>query len=194
MSGKLFYGELVHLTEEEPETMVKNFTKWIQDTEMARMLSNDPPRLWSEKKVKEWFEKDIEKPREDEVFFGIRSLESDKLIGFIALDGISWQHGDASVAIAIGDRRYWSKGYGTDAMRILQRYAFQSLGLQRLTLVVYDYNPRAQRSYEKSGFVVEGRTREAMEREGRRWDWIYMGILREEWEALNTASSSPSPP
>ena len=48
-------------------------------------------------------------------------------------------------------------------------------------LNVFEYNPRAIRSYEKCGFVLEGRRRQALNRDGRRWDLIHMGILREEW-------------
>jgi RimJ/RimL family protein N-acetyltransferase len=71
-------------------------------------------------------------------------------------------------------------------MRVMLRYAFRELNLHRVTLTVFEYNPRAIRSYEKAGFVVEGRLRNWLNREGRRWDMIHMGILREEWETLNT--------
>ncbi|MFM8321349.1 MAG: GNAT family N-acetyltransferase [Chloroflexota bacterium] len=69
-------------------------------------------------------------------------------------------------------------------MRVLLRYAFQELPLNRVTLNVFEYNPRAVRSYEKAGFRVEGRVRGGLNRDGKRYDMIYMGILRAEWEAL----------
>jgi len=53
-----------------------------------------------------------------------------------------------------------------------------------VSLDVFEYNPRAIRSYEKAGFVVEGRQRQVLNRDGRRWDDVYMGILRQEWERL----------
>jgi len=56
------------------------------------------------------------------------------------------------------------------------------LNLHRVSLDVFEYNPRAIRSYEKVGFKHEGRVRQALNRDGRRWDILYMGILREEWE------------
>jgi RimJ/RimL family protein N-acetyltransferase len=67
-------------------------------------------------------------------------------------------------------------------MRLVVGFAFRELNLRRVTLVVFDYNPRAIRSYEKSGFKVEGRLREAMNRDGQRYDMVYMGILKEEWQ------------
>ena len=68
-------------------------------------------------------------------------------------------------------------------MRIILRYAFDELNLKRVTLNVFDYNPRAIRSYEKAGFKLEGRQREALHKDGQRYDILYMGILRDEWDA-----------
>ena len=64
------------------------------------------------------------------------------------------------------------------------RYAFLELGLERVSLGLHEYNPRALRSYEKAGFTLEGRTRKDILREGRRTDTLWMGILREEWLLL----------
>ncbi|MCK4899416.1 MAG: GNAT family N-acetyltransferase, partial [Anaerolineales bacterium] len=75
----------------------------------------------------------------------------------------------------------WGKGFGTDAVSVILRYAFHELNLHRVSLGVFEYNRRARRSYEKVGFSVEGRIRGDMLRQGRRWDVFIMGILREEW-------------
>jgi RimJ/RimL family protein N-acetyltransferase len=181
MSNNLLQGELVHLTAENPDVMAANFSRWNQDTEWERLLDTQPPMLLSEKKWKEWLDKDLEKPASDNLFFAIRTLDGDALIGFIGLFDLYLQHGDTLVAIALGEREYWGKGYGTDAMRVMLRYSFNELSLRRVGLLVFDYNPRAIRSYEKAGFIHEGRVRGAMLRDGRRWDFLYMGILREEW-------------
>ena len=127
-------------------------------------------------------EKDlVEEQKNDEIFFLISTLHEDRKIGLIGLNGIRWVHGDAWVGIGLGERDYWGKGYGTDAMLVLQRYAFEELNLHRLSLTVFDYNQRAVRSYEKAGFIVEGRARQYLNREGQRYDMVFMGILREEW-------------
>jgi RimJ/RimL family protein N-acetyltransferase len=179
----LLRGELVRLTAENPEVMASNFFHWYQDTGWVRFLDTDPSRLTSEKKWKELLDKDLDKESKDEIFFAIRTPESDKLIGFIGLFELFKHHGDTLVAIALGERDYWGKGYGTDAMRIMLRYAFYELNLRRVGLIVFEYNPRAIRSYEKVGFIPEGSVRRVMQRDGKRWDFKYMGILREEWLA-----------
>ncbi len=181
MSSDLLRGELVHLTVENPEVMAANFSRWYQDSEMIRLLDTDPPRLFSANKWKEWQEKYLEKSITNELFFAIRTLDTDRLIGFVGLFDLFMQHGDTLVAIALGEREYWGKGFGTDAMRIILRYAFNELNLRRAGLIVFDYNPRAIRSYEKAGFRHEGTVRKVILRDGKRYDFHYMGILREEW-------------
>jgi RimJ/RimL family protein N-acetyltransferase len=184
LQSELFKGDLVHLTAEEPKILSEAFAKWRRDAEYVRLLDNDPASLWSAQKTKEWLEKDYEKDPDDLKFFfwGMRTLDDERLIGFISLSGIQWNHGDAFVGIGIGERDCWGKGYGTDAMRIVLRYAFRELNLQRVSLGVFEYNPRAVSSYKKAGFSVEGIMREHLNRDGRRWDLYFMGILREEWE------------
>jgi RimJ/RimL family protein N-acetyltransferase len=97
----------------------------------------------------------------------------------------SWAHGEGWVGIGIGERAYWGNGYGTEAMCLLLRFAFAELNLQRVSLGVYAYNPRALRSYEKAGFRHEGVVRADCRRDGQRWDSVFMGILREEWRTIN---------
>jgi RimJ/RimL family protein N-acetyltransferase len=183
MSNDMLHGSLVKLTAENPEVMAKNFARWNQDTEWLRLLDTEPPRMPSEKKWKEWLEKSQDREAQSEPFFAIHLLEGETVIGFIGLFDLFQQHGDALVAIALGEREYWGRGYGTDAMRILLRYAFNELNLRRVGLIVFEYNPRAIRSYEKAGFILEGRIRQVILRDGKRWDFLYMGILREDWLA-----------
>jgi RimJ/RimL family protein N-acetyltransferase len=181
----LFRGRLIRLCAVDPDSLSKSFVNWTRDTEYWRLLAATPPYPWSQEGVKKFIEKDLLKDDPRNIFFTIRALEDDRLIGELGFDGISYTQGETFVGIGIGERDYWDKGYGTDAMNVLLRYGFTELNLQRVTLTVFEYNARAIRSYEKCGFRVEGRTRETLHREGRRWDVIFMGILQEEWQALN---------
>jgi len=186
---ELFLGELVRLTAEEPETIARAEIRWLRDSEFIR-LADSQWEIGSERMIKEWVEKQIEKgPQPERYPFRIRTLTDDRLIGFIGL-GVDLIHSDAWVGIGIGERDAWNKGYGTDAMKVCLRYAFLELGLKRVSLGVFAYNPRAQRSYEKVGFKLEGRTRQDMLREGKRTDTLWMGILREEWFALQNGEKS----
>ena len=185
VSVQLLQGDLVRLAAVNPENDSKLFAKWGRDAEYLRMLDTSPVRQWSERQYKKWFKEDLEKEKRDDFLFLIRTLENDEAIGFIELDGVHWSHGDSYVGIGIGERECWSTGYGTDAMKVVLRYAFEELNLHRVSLNVFEYNQRAIHSYEKVGFVVEGCERQFLRREGKRWDMIYMGILRADWEEKN---------
>jgi len=182
MNINLLQGELVRLVAANAEKDAELAVQWWRDSEYARQLDSDPALPKSVKRAKEDIQKWMENESPDNIEFMIRTLADDRLIGFVGLDGIRWTHGDTFVGIGIGDPEYRGNGYGTDAMRVILRYAFSELNLHRVSLDVFEYNPRAIRSYEKAGFAVEGRQRQALSRDGRRWDVIYMGILREEWE------------
>jgi RimJ/RimL family protein N-acetyltransferase len=180
----LFRGELVRITAEEPETYAKSEIHWHRDSEFVRLADSNPVQLSSEKKIKEWAEKRFEKGLQpDRYSFTVRTLAEDKLIGFFGL-GINLIHKEAWVGIGIGEREFWGKGYGTDMMKLCLQYVFTELCVERVSLGLHEYNPRALRSYEKCGFRLEGRTRKDIMREGRRTDTLWMGILREEWEAM----------
>ncbi len=180
MPVDLFRGDLVRLTAEEPGAIAQAYAGWNLNSELVRLLDNDPARLWSEKKLKE--REEVEKDPARWTEFMVRTLSDDRLIGFVGLFWLNLSQGEAFTGIGIGDESMWGKGYGTDAIRLALRYAFAELNLRRVSLTVFEYNPRAIRSYQKAGFVIEGRMRGLLLREGRRWDLIYMGILRQDWE------------
>jgi RimJ/RimL family protein N-acetyltransferase len=178
----LFTGVLVRLAALDPERDPATIAPWFSDSEYHRLLDSDPARPQTPKQVKADMEKRAE--RDDAFPFAIRALEGDKLIGFVSLWAGNRTNAEGWVGIGLGEREYWGKGYGTEAMRLILRYAFHELNLERVSLEAFADNARAIRSYEKAGFRHEGLQREAMRRDGRRQDVVSMGIRREEWEAL----------
>lgn len=185
MAGNLFTGQLVRLTALNHETDSELFAQWDRDSEYFRQLNSHARPLATAQQIKAYIEKEVTEPS-GEIQFSIRTLAGDKPIGFVAIDPPDWPHGEAFIAIGIGDQAYRGNGYGTDALRVLLRYAFTELNLQRVSLDVFEYNERAFKAYLKVGFVEEGRMRSMLRRGGRRWDFIYMGILRDEWPAKNS--------
>jgi RimJ/RimL family protein N-acetyltransferase len=179
-------GKLVRLTAQEPQEEAEAIAGWNADTAWWRLLASEPCNLFSGKKIAEWIQKSQEKDPPSSYSFCIRTLDDNRLIGFIGLDGDIFPHGEAFVGIGIGEREFWSKGYGTDAINVILRFGFEELNLRRVALDTFEYNPRAIRSYEKAGFVHEGRVRGYLYREGQRWDLIFMGLLRQEWLARET--------
>ena len=107
MSANLFEGQLVRLSSETPQVMGEAFARWNQNSEYFRLLDSDPAHLWSANKFKEFLEKDLDSVMPGNLLFSIRTLENDKLIGFVAFDGINWTDRDGYVAIGIGEPDFW---------------------------------------------------------------------------------------
>ena len=179
----IYRGTLGRLSDDSPELLAIAFARWDRDTEQHRLADSDPAQLWSEKKIKEFQEKRAE-TNSKSFRFSIHTLDEDKLIGGVGLWISSWTHAETWLGISIGERDYWGRGYGTDAMRLAVQYAFLELGLRRVSLGLHAYNERALKSYQKVGFKLEGRMRGEGLRDGVRYDSLWMGILREEWLAL----------
>jgi RimJ/RimL family protein N-acetyltransferase len=155
--------------------------RWEYDNEYLRLMDSSPARPRTEDEIARWIE-GVSRSN-TEFTFGIRLLDSDDLIGWAQLDGISWTHGTSALGIGVGNRSFWDRGYGTEAMELLLNFAFDELNLHRVFLTVFSYNPRAIRLYEKLGFQREGVYREHLQRDGQRFDMLHYGILRHEWAA-----------
>jgi len=185
LTSDLLRGKNVRLTAQDMEQAAAQYFQWSQDAEYMRLVDGDPPVPLSLKATKDVNERDWPEDDPNNIMFLIRANEDDRIIGFANLDYISWSQGDSYMGIGLGDRTCWGRGYGSEAMNILLRYAFTELNLHRLTLTVFEFNERAVRMYQRCGFKIEGIVREVLYRDGRRWDLISMGLLRDEWMELN---------
>jgi RimJ/RimL family protein N-acetyltransferase len=120
---------------------------------------------------------------DENVQFVICRLGNDESIGGVGLREIDRLNGSAEVSIFISKSAEWSKGLGTDAMRVMLDFAFGELRLQRIWLRVFDYNERAVRSYEKAGFVKEVLLRRDRFHRANYHDTHLMAIVRADWVA-----------
>lgn len=95
---------------------------------------------------------------------------------------IEWSNGNGFLRLGIGAAEDRGKGYGTQALRMLLRFAFAELNLFRVTAIVPEYNEAATALLKKSGFTQEVCRRKSLERDGRRWDLYVFGLLSDEWQ------------
>lgn len=180
LTSNFFCGTLVKLSavrEEDTDVMVH----WGEDSDYLRNVDTEIARPIS----REQFASEGAAAGPNEVYFRLRTIKDDKLIGFSAIHGIEWNNRVGLLAMGIGEVQNRNKGYGSDALRLTLRYAFHELNLHRVGLDVIEYNANAIRTYEKAGFRLEGRKRSAVLRDGKSYDLLIMGILYSEWQALN---------
>ena len=178
-SPERLIGERVLLRRHVPSNLAA-FQRWYTDPDVARLTRyQDGP--WRPEDVERFFAARVIGP--DSFTMAIHISETDQLIGSCAFTQLDGDNGSALYHITLGERDTWGRGYGTEATELMLQHAFTRLGLHRIALSVFEFNERAIRSYEKSGFIIEGRAREAIWRDGRFWDEIAMSVLEPEWSA-----------
>lgn len=173
----MIYGEKTRLRRIERKD-IPTFVRWFNDPEVRDFLTMYRPISTAEEE--KWFEGHLEDQSSE--LFAVETADGVH-IGNIGLHDINWQYRQVALGIVIGEKEYWGKGYGSDAIRTLLRFAFQEMNLRRVFLRVREDNARGIRAYEKCGFQQEGRMREAIYSNGRYYDELWMGILRHEFDA-----------
>ena len=147
---------------------------WQTDPELAH-LDASPVLVVPFVQYLTSYQHEIDYPTTTRQQFAIETRDG-KYIGYCSYYGIHESTGAAELGIMIGNRDYWNKGYGTDAVATLLNYIFQETKLNRVHLKTLATNYRAQQSFRKCGFTPYDR----VNRDG--YDFILMEIHRKEWE------------
>jgi RimJ/RimL family protein N-acetyltransferase len=180
---QLFEGKDIRFGPIDYEKDAEIESKWTHDSEFMRLWEINPVRPLSTAMIKKQYEK-LEKQVEEEkniYHFMIRAKADDRLIGKAMIQWIEWTNGNGFLRLGIGAAEDRRKGYGTQALRMLLRFAFAELNLYRITAAAPEYNEGAIALLQKFGFLQEVCRRKSLERDGRRWDLYVFGLLNEEW-------------
>ncbi len=178
---KFLEGKTIYLRPLDMDDL-ETFYVWFNNPDLRQYLMLPYP-------ITKAGEKDfLEKMMMDDnnVVLSIITKKDEKLIGNIGLHQINIPVNRVSkramLGIAIGDLEEASKGFGTEAIKLMIDYGFNSLNLHRIELTVFDFNKRAFKAYQKIGFKEEGTKREALYIKGKYHDLIMMAILKREWQ------------
>lgn len=175
----MIYGDRIRFRAIEREDLPR-FVNWLNDPEVRENLALYLPLSMSHEES--WFENMLKRPQEEQpMSIEIKQEGVWKPIGNCGYFNLDWRCRSGEVGIFIGEKQLWNQGYGTEAIRLLVRHGFETLNLNRISLEVFESNPRAVRCYEKAGFSAEGRKRQGMYKDGEYIDIILMSILRQEW-------------
>lgn len=182
----MIHGERIRFRGMERADLPR-FVEWVNDPAVRRGISSFLPISMAREEL--WFEDMLKLPIEEHPF-AMEILDREKwvLAGSIGLMHIDWRSRKAEIGIMIGEKRFWNKGYGTEAMRLIMQHGFETLNLHRLYLRVFSDNPGAIRAYEKAGFVHEARMRETHFADGKYIDDLMMSMLRLEWNSAKRTS------
>jgi len=185
MDTQLFQGKLICLAAPDPEFDAEIESKWTHNAEFARLMYAEPMRPLSPNIIKKKYAEANQATQNppNEFRFAIRTQADDRLIGLLRFIRIDWSNSGARFLLGIVDENDRGKGYGTEAMQLALNYAFREMNLYRLSANVLESNSRALAFLRKHGFVDEVRRRQAVYRDGKYWDWVMLGLLRDEWSA-----------
>ena len=155
------------------------YTEWLNDLDITSNLSMYHINIGIQA------EKEILERLSKEQNYSIIDIESNNLIGSCGLMDLDHLNQTAEIGIFIGNKSFWNKGYGTEAMKLLLDYGFKALNLHNIMLKVYSFNENAKRVYDKLGFNIIGKRRESLKRGNKVFDIIYMDIVYEEFYNKN---------
>ena len=172
---KKLVGDRIYLSPRNSED-VEKFTEWLNDFETTDYTGRSGilTTLDGERKY-------LEENSNPEATFVIVTLEDNKMIGTVSLEDINWINRTATLGIFIGDKEFRSKGYGTEAIRLILEYGFKYMNLYNIKLDLMEFNERALKCYEKCGFKEYGRRRKCKFVNGKYYDSISMVILADEF-------------
>jgi RimJ/RimL family protein N-acetyltransferase len=154
------------------------FRRWYADPEIARLARYQEAPMRADE-IERFFAARV--VGTDALAMAIHEASTDRLVGSCAFSQLDADNGSALYHITIGEKDAWGQGFGTEATQLMLDHAFGTLGLHRIALFVFEFNERAIRAYRRCGFVVEGRSRESIWRDGRWWDEMAMSVLESDW-------------
>lgn len=172
---------------------LEKYGEYLNDVELLLLSSSEAPMPMEHERLVKLFERHLEQPRADMMWFGIE-VQGGRFVGQCLLHHIDYTSRTCELGITIGDRDHLNQKFGRDAVSLLTRYAFRLLNLRKVWLTTNGTNVRAQRSFAASGFVEEARLRDHIWIGGRYDDLVYMAAFREDSQpvARPTEDGSPS--
>ena len=170
-------GKRIYLREVTERDVNSTYYAWLCDPEITKYLEC---RFFpqSMERIREYVDS-LKSP--DNVFLAIETKEGGVRLGNIRLGPINWIHRFSEIGLIIGEKDYWNKGYGTEAISLVRDYAFSKLSLHKLTAGCYLDNIASIKAFEKAGFVREGLLRCQYLTEWSRYcDEAILGCLADE--------------
>lgn len=175
-------GERVRLRKLE-RTDLPLLHHWMNDRDVMAWARFSPDHTISLSAMEKDHEKELAGEEHERTTFFIEARATGRPIGWCTARTWDHKHVSANLGIGLGERDYWGKGYGTEAVGLLLEIVFDHQAWHRAELYTLAENGRAIRSAEKAGFRKCGEEHEATFYDGAYHNVVEMELLRSEWEA-----------
>ena len=191
MRRPFLVGERIYLRLLDETDITEDYMGWLNDSEVIRYLETGKFPSTPET-IQKYLERFIESSTD--VVFAIVDRENEIHIGNVSLNDINWIHRTANTGLLIGRKEYWGKRYGFEAWNLVLAYAFERLGLRKITAGVIKGNAASVATLKKLGFKVEGTSRQQYLVEGSYYDAFRFGLLKDEfWKYCDMTTPSEKP-
>ena len=178
MRHPFIIGENIYLRGLQKSDLEGDYFDWLNDAEVTKFMDSGvfPNTI---EKMEEFYRNTV--MSSNNVIFAIVDKETDKHIGNIKLGPINWITGIATLGIMIGNKEFWGKGYGTEAIKLVLDYAFKRLNLHKVTAGIAAIHQASIKAFQGAGFEIEAQLKSQFFLDGKYYDSLYLGITREDY-------------
>jgi RimJ/RimL family protein N-acetyltransferase len=173
--GHFVEGKRIYLREVQLADVTDQYYRWINDAEVNQYLETRF-RPTTMDNLREFVAGKL--ADRDNVFLAILVKDGNRHIGNIKLGPINWVHRFADVALMLGDKDQWGKGYGTEAIALVTDYGINRLNLHKLTASCYASNQGSARAFIKAGWEQEAVRKRQFYSNGKYEDSIHLATWR----------------
>jgi RimJ/RimL family protein N-acetyltransferase len=180
-------GKGMYLREIRVSDLDGGWYSWFNDSEVTR-LQNKKIFPNSRERQRDYYES--LKRSDTDVVLAIIDAETVSHIGNVGLHHIDWIHRSAELGIVIGNKKYWGRGFGAQAWKMISVYGFDTLNLHRIYAIVMVDNTPSCRCAEAAGFEKEGEIRDYLFKNGTYYDAFYYNAINPKVENLKRRSNA----
>jgi len=166
-------GAAIYLRQLTTDDVSDRYCEWLNDPEVNRYLETRFEAQTHDRVLAYVAEQSASSTA---LLLGIMRKADDRHLGNLRIGAIDRHHQTATVALVIGEKAAWGRGYGTEAIRLATRYAIDALGLRKLNARCYATNVGSIRAFERAGWVHEGRQASQFISEGAVIDGVWLGF------------------
>jgi len=180
MKNAFLIGKKIYLRSLENDDLL-NLVRWLSDENVTRNLQQGdrPPTL---EILKEAY--DVEGTNPSQIPFAVIDKKTNKHVGWTGLFEINWISRYADMRIFVGEKKFWGKGIATESQKLVIEYGFDKLNLHRITAGTSGACIGEQKALKKLYMKHEGTSKEAMYRNGKYYDTVHFGIIKQDYQKL----------
>ena len=179
MNDEAQYGLQVYISPLTSNDVGHAYLSWMNDIDLTQYMESRFAK-YNLRDLKDYVE-NVSRDKQT-YMWGVYETATDLHVGNIKLGPIDPNHMNADIGLIIGERKVWGRGYATEAIKLVCRHSFSSIGLNKITAGIYSVNKGSEKAFINAGFKREGLLQDQYVFEGGFVDKIIMGLTKRQFE------------